>query len=148
MKKNIKFPEPSLFIIILCLLLWSKLLINVASFLLLLIFFFLPISFPLSLYHSYCPYVIPVKTGIHPSVFLFIFLPPSVIASTALGAWQSRTMSLRTQIYQGATISFSYIVQYSPFLHYKNYKKTIFFINIYYIYYITIIHTKRCNLYK
>ena len=37
--------------------------------------------------------------------FLYFFLHPSVIASTALGAWQSCIMSLRAQIYQGAAIS-------------------------------------------
>ena len=59
-----------------------------------------------NLYFSRSLYVIPAQAGIHPF------------------------LSLRAQIYRGVAISSYYIIQYSLFFHYKNYKKTIIFINI------------------
>ena len=67
------------------------------------------LSFP-PLFMSFpFPFVIPAKAGIH------LFL------------------SLRAQIYQGAAISLSLYFNILPFLDEKYYKKTIIFINIYYI---------------
>ena len=122
-------------------------------------------SFAAPFCHSHSLSVIPAQAGIHPSVIVnfqrkyvnlnipLYFSSFSVIASTALGARQSRIMSSQAAIYKNPAISsflyvipaplchfresgnlylpyFPFIFQYSPFLHYKNYKKTIFFINI------------------
>ena len=75
-------------------------------------------------------YVIPIISLCHsresgnPSfVFILYFLCPSVIASTALGAWQSRILSLRAQIYQGAAISFPLYLNIPLFSDSKTIKK-------------------------
>ena len=70
----------------------------------------------------------------HHSTMSFLGKQESIPLSLRAPLWVRGNpyLSLQARIYQGVAISSSYIgiVQYSLFFRYKNYKKTIFFINI------------------
>ena len=98
------------------------------------------LSFPLSLCHS--------RAGGNPSlVFLLIFSSSLCHCELSKKVWQSHYSFVSFIFFCHCehrfwceAISFPFIFQYFTFFRCKNYKKTIFLINIYYIYYLVIIH--------
>ena len=95
------------------------------SYALICIFLITTNLFPLYLCYSCSLYVIPAKAGIH--LFLSLRAPLWV-----RGNLVKCHCELSKKVWQS---HYSFIFQYFTFFRHKFYKKTIFFINIFYIYY-------------